>query len=155
MGTDDEGYDPNKNLPPAPPLKDNRGRLQFKVHQQYSSHKAFKKQLIGYAVQEGFEYKIIKASHHRQTFKYRADDCKWRVHASTSPCGNFFIVKTLNDDHTCLTVRTNKSASSAWIAEVLDEDFRGESWFNSGYDEDKIERQTWINRVKQEQIVQG
>ncbi|KAL5568681.1 hypothetical protein UlMin_025256 [Ulmus minor] len=127
--SDDEGESVNPRAkrvnPPTPKaIYDSRGRPQLDLYQLYENHRHFKHVLIEYAILHGFEFKKIKASRSRQTYKCRAEGCPWRIHASTSPCKTYFMVKSFISEHKCQAVRNNRVASSAWIAKVLATDFR-------------------------------
>ncbi|KAL5571202.1 hypothetical protein UlMin_020799 [Ulmus minor] len=127
--SDDEGESVNPRAkrvnPPTPKaIYDSRGRPQLDLYQLYENHRHFKHALIEYAILHGFEFKKIKASSSRQTYKCRAEGCPWRIHASTSPCKTYFMVKSFISEHKCQAIRNNIVASSAWIAKVLATDFR-------------------------------
>uniref|UniRef100_A0A803Q0P6 MULE transposase domain-containing protein n=1 Tax=Cannabis sativa TaxID=3483 RepID=A0A803Q0P6_CANSA len=55
----------------------------------------------------------------RITSVCRAEGCKWRIHASSSPDEREFIIKTYNLDHSCQCVVKNRIATSGWIAKKL------------------------------------
>lgn len=107
------------NPPPAKPIYDVRGRPQLDLYQLYDSHKHFRDVLIEYAILHGFEFTKIKASCSRQTYKCKVEGCPWKFHASPSPCKRYFMVKTFTHEHKCQAIRTNRLASSKWIARVL------------------------------------
>ena len=55
----------------------------------------------------------------RVTAIYKVDRCPWRIHASPSPDGLNFMIKTYNETHTYQAVRRTKMATSSWIASKL------------------------------------
>ena len=77
-----------------------------------------------YAIEKGFQYRKVKNSCHRVTTVFTVDGCPFRVHASSAPIGSIFVIKTLNDKHTCQVVKKNKLASSTWIAAKLANNFK-------------------------------
>ena len=120
------------NPPPAKAIFDGFGRPQVDLYQLYDNHRHFRHVLIEYAILHGFEFKKIKALSSRQTFKYKAEGCPWRIHASTSPCKNYFMVKNFMSEHRCKAVWNNILASSAWIAKALAIDFKDDPSMSLG-----------------------
>ena len=122
--SDDDFVDPNTHLRRAPYFMDASGRKVLAVHQVFRDARHFNEVLLDYAIEKGFELKKIKNSRYRVTAKCRANDCPFRVHASPSPDGSMFVIKTLIEKHTCQVVKANKIASSRCIATRLTEDFK-------------------------------
>ena len=80
--------------------------------------------LADYAVENGFELRKIKDESSRVTSKCGAPNCSWRVHASTSADGTVFMIKTLNDKHTCQVIKRNRLVTSYWIARKTKNEFK-------------------------------
>ena len=116
---DDDFVDPNTHLRRAPYFMNASGKKVLAIHQVFRDAKHFNEVLLDYAIENGFELTKIKNSRFRVTAKCRADGCLFRDHASHSPDGSFFVIKTLTDKHTCQVVKANKMASSRWIATRL------------------------------------
>ena len=72
--------------------------------------------LLDYCVQEGFEIKKKKFDHGRVTAVCKSEAFPWRIHASKTPDGLYFIIKTFKEEHNYQQVRRNKTASPTWIA---------------------------------------
>ena len=85
----------------------------------FQDHKSFGDVLLDFCIQEGFEIKKKKFDRVRVTAVCKAEGCPWRIHASKSPDGTCFIIKTLNAAHTCQQVRKNSNATPRWVAGKL------------------------------------
>ncbi|KAL0373872.1 UNVERIFIED_CONTAM: hypothetical protein Sradi_3302900 [Sesamum radiatum] len=48
-----------------------------------------------------------------------AEGCSWRVHASPLPDGETFMIKTLENKHTCVRADKIKEASASWMTNKL------------------------------------
>ena len=75
--------------------------------------------LMDFCIQEGFVIKMKKFDTKQVTAICKAEGCPWRIHASMSPDGTCFIIKTMMEEHTCQQVRKNKMATPSWIADKL------------------------------------
>ncbi|XP_057452869.1 uncharacterized protein LOC130744726 [Lotus japonicus] len=73
-----------------------------------------------FSIQEGFEIKRIKNDKTRVTAKCAADGCSWRIHASPTPDGKTYKIKTYNLLHSCIRTSKNSNATSTWIANKLE-----------------------------------
>ncbi|XP_057444916.1 uncharacterized protein LOC130737170 [Lotus japonicus] len=73
-----------------------------------------------FSIQEGFEIKRIKNDKTRVTAKCAADGCSWRIHASPTPDGKIYKIKTYNPLHSCIRTSKNSNATSTWIADKLE-----------------------------------
>ena len=99
--------------PRSIPHYDSAGKVQLAVNQLFNDHQHFRQLLRTFAVEQSFEYKKVKCARNRMTYVCAGEGCIWRVHASRSPCGSQFMIKTYMEEHTCQSVRMNRCASSS------------------------------------------
>ena len=111
--------DPNCNIPEGPSHIVQDGKIHLQIWQVFDDYKSFADVLLDYCIQEGFEIKKKKFDRGRVTAICKSEGCHWRIHASKSPVGLSFIIKTFNEEHTCQHVRRNKTATPTWIAKKL------------------------------------
>ncbi|XP_058214882.1 uncharacterized protein LOC131326208 [Rhododendron vialii] len=89
--------------------------------------KDFRLSLCKYAIEVGFRFKYLKNDQSRVTAEcaFKADGCKWFVHAILDKSNQFFCIKELEKEHRCgATICNSKNSrmSSKLVAEeVLDE----------------------------------
>ncbi len=88
----------------------------------------------GYCVQKGVAVVVRKVEKDRYTAVCREADCPWRIHASLLSDKVTWAIKTLDDNHTCLTLGIhNPMATPDWAARKIlehvraDEDIKGET----------------------------
>ncbi|KAL5744179.1 hypothetical protein ACOSQ2_027295 [Xanthoceras sorbifolium] len=93
------------------------GHIKLEVGQLFRSFGHFRQVFLDYSIQEGFRHKRLKNEFRRITCVYAADDCQWRVHGSPTYDRVSYMLKTLKDEHNCLSVDTNKDVTSNWIGE--------------------------------------
>src|SRR5271170_4810238 len=76
-----------------------------------------------YAIDQPFEYKVVKSNQRRYTIACKADGCLWRRHGSTVKGSSFCRIKTYNDKHTCFGLNHigHAQAKSGFIAKHLAE----------------------------------
>ncbi|MQM01764.1 hypothetical protein Taro_034521 [Colocasia esculenta] len=66
-----------------------------------NQEKASTAELTNYAIYRGFDWFYIKNDHSRVTARCKGEGCPWRVHASMLGDGLDFVIKTMNNVHTC------------------------------------------------------
>uniref|UniRef100_A0A803QJI5 Transposase MuDR plant domain-containing protein n=1 Tax=Cannabis sativa TaxID=3483 RepID=A0A803QJI5_CANSA len=115
---------PNSKMP-IPEIEDIyvNGKIILRRWLRFRDHKHFGDVLKDYAIQEGFELRKVKHARSRVTSMFKAEGCTWRIHASLSPDGREFIIKTLNPQHKCQCVVKNRVVTSGWIAKKLHSKF--------------------------------
>ncbi|KAJ6842099.1 uncharacterized protein M6B38_303390 [Iris pallida] len=89
------------------------------VGQEFENVRAFRDELCKYAFAKGFSFKYIKNEKLRVTVKCISEDCPWRLHASRSTRKQKFIVKKINNVHTCgaqSSEDTHRRARKLWLA---------------------------------------
>ncbi|WOL01873.1 hypothetical protein Cni_G10592 [Canna indica] len=97
------------------------------VGQVFSSSKAFRDALHKYAIANSFMYRFIKNDRSRVTAECTVEDCPWRIHASRSAAKQEFMVKKINDTHTCgkeLSKESRRLASQRWVASIIKDKLR-------------------------------
>ncbi|KAJ3674080.1 hypothetical protein LUZ60_006072 [Juncus effusus] len=71
------------------------------VGQEFDNVKDFRDQLCKYSIGKGFVYRFVKNETTRATVRCVNQGCPWRLHASESSRNKKFVIKKLNDVHTC------------------------------------------------------
>ncbi|XP_020111463.1 uncharacterized protein LOC109726337 [Ananas comosus] len=88
---------------------------------KYPDVNSFRSALHQFAVQNQFQFKIIKSDQSRVTARCTTEGCGWRIHAARIRGEATFQIKTLQSEHTCEVVNRcgNKNATKGWIAERI------------------------------------
>ncbi|KAM6551701.1 hypothetical protein CsatB_001509 [Cannabis sativa] len=104
-----ELIDPNSKLPNPEGGYDiyENGKILLRKWLRFRDHKHYRDVVKDFAVQEGFELRKVKHASSRITTICRAKGCKWRIHASKSPDGREFVIKTYNPEYNCQCVVKN------------------------------------------------
>lgn len=90
----------------------------------------FRRALIKYSVQVGFEFRLVKNDNSRVTAvcgKSRESGCPWRIHAVVDQADQGFHISTYERNHSCGTVFGNvsrKRINYHIITEIIMEDVR-------------------------------
>ncbi|WOL16958.1 hypothetical protein Cni_G25746 [Canna indica] len=95
------------------------GRVQLENGLLFLDVNEFREALQDYTIQEGFEIQRIKNEKARVTARCAINGCTWRIHASPTPDGVSYKIKTYNPDHNCIRTIRNSNANSTWIAKRL------------------------------------
>ncbi|XP_010905594.1 uncharacterized protein [Elaeis guineensis] len=94
------------------------------VGQEFDNVKDFRAQLCKYAISKGFVYKFIKNESTRVTVKCNEQNCAWRLHASESSYKQKFVIKKMNNVHTCGGGNGKdgqRRATRQWLTSILKE----------------------------------
>ncbi|CAL9178687.1 unnamed protein product [Musa hybrid cultivar] len=97
------------------------------IGQVFSSPKAFRDALHKYAIANSFMYRFIKNDRSRVTAECTIEGCPWRIHASRSSAKQEFMIKKINDTHTCgkeLSKESRRLASQRWVASIIKDKLR-------------------------------
>lgn len=92
--------------------------------------KEFRKALIKYSTQVGFEFKYLRNEPDRVTAECKlknSADCGWKVHAIKVRAGNAMVIHTLNNVHNCGTsfgASTKKKFNSKVVVDLIADDIR-------------------------------
>ncbi|GJW71861.1 retrovirus-related pol polyprotein from transposon TNT 1-94 [Tanacetum coccineum] len=80
--------------------------VTFSIGQSFTDHKQFKKALLKYVVQEKRDYIFKKNARYRVRVKCIDEHYEWMVYAANEvhDSKKYFLVKTLNERHTCSKV---------------------------------------------------
>ncbi|PWA36363.1 hypothetical protein CTI12_AA600710 [Artemisia annua] len=102
-----------------PRYDENCKTVSFLLVQSFTDHMQFKKALLKYAVQEKRDYIFVKNARYRVRVKCKDVHCNWLVYAANVIHNGkkYFLVKTLNEKHTCSKVFVISHLKSPWIAE--------------------------------------
>ena len=74
--------------------------IKFQVGMKFESASEFTRAVRNYAIWNGFNIRFIK-SEARKVQVACNRDCPWRMYGSLDGMKESFVVKMLNDDHTC------------------------------------------------------
>ena len=105
-----------------------------------------------FAILNGFEFKKVKSSSTQQTYVCKAEGCSWRIHASTSPCKSYFMVKSFQPEHKCQAVRSNRLATATWIATVMAIDFRDDPNIGIGRMRQKLKEKYGLTSLSKHKL---
>ncbi|XP_052113691.1 uncharacterized protein LOC107473343 [Arachis duranensis] len=79
----------------------------------------FRSVLRDYIIQENFDIIRVKNEKVRVSAICASEGCPWRIHASPSPDGIAFMIKSYESRHTCIRKSEKRNANSTWIAKKL------------------------------------
>jgi hypothetical protein len=102
------------------------GKVKLEQGLLFGDVDEFRAALRDFVIQEGFEIKRIKNEKARVTAKCASDGCSWRIHASPTPDGKTYKIKTYNHVHSCIRLPKNSNATSTWIATKLESKLKAE-----------------------------
>lgn len=94
------------------------------VGQEFDNVKEFRSQLCKFSIAKGFVYKFVKNESTRVTVKCSEENCQWRIHASESTQKQKFIIKKMNETHTCGLGNGKdgqRRATRQWLTSILKE----------------------------------
>lgn len=95
--------------------------ITMDVGQEFENVRTFRDDLCKYAFAKGFRYRFIKNEHIRVTAKCIKENCPWRIHASRSARKQTFLIKKINNVHTCgVTGEIGQPrAKKQWLASII------------------------------------
>jgi len=93
------------------------------VGQEFDNVKEFRGQLCKYSIGKGFVYKFVKNESTRVTVKCNEENCPWRIHASESSRKQKFVIKKMNNVHTCGGNGKDgqRRATRQWLTSIIKE----------------------------------
>lgn len=105
-------------------LEDSTGpwdSITMDTGQEFENVRTFRDDLCKYAFAKGFRYRFIKNEHTRVTAKCTKENCSWRIHASRSARKQTFVIKKINNVHTCgVTGESGQPrAKKQWLASII------------------------------------
>ena len=100
------------------------GKITLERNLMFRDVYHFREVLKDYIIQEGFEIIKLKNEKSRVTAKCAAEGCGWRIHASPTPDGVTYKIKTHKSIHNCIRRTTNKDATFVWISKKLESKLR-------------------------------
>ncbi|XP_060669136.1 uncharacterized protein LOC132800145 [Ziziphus jujuba] len=101
------------------PLPDGKHHLQ--IGKTFECAAEFRKVLIEYSIQEGFNIYRVKNEKNRVTCECAAMGCGWRVHASLMADNITFQIKTLREDHCCTMLSKNPMVTCEWLSRKIED----------------------------------
>nr|XP_048332880.1 uncharacterized protein LOC125423256 [Ziziphus jujuba var. spinosa] len=104
------------------PLPDGKHHLQ--IGQTFECAAEFRKVLIEYSIQEGFNIYRVKNEKNRVTCECAATGCGWSVHASLMADNITFQIKTLREDHSCTMLSKNPMVTCEWLSRKIEDKVR-------------------------------
>ncbi|KAJ1426371.1 Transposase, MuDR, plant [Sesbania bispinosa] len=96
------------------------GKVKLEIGLLFVDVDEFRAALKDFIIQEGFEIKRIKNEKAMVPARCAADGCCWRIHASPTPDGKTYKIKTYNHVHSCIRTSKNSNVTSTWIANKLE-----------------------------------
>ena len=122
--TDDEGdqvrnVETGARFDPQCPIQN----IKFKVGLKFDSRCTFRTTVRNYAIANGFNLKHVRSTDASEEFKC-LEGCPWRIYASLDQMKEYFVVKSLNDYHTCSKATRNNQVTYKWIANHFLDKFR-------------------------------
>jgi|SRR5271155_2054717 len=74
-----------------------------------------------YSIHNAFEYRIVKAVKDRDTIACKAQECTWRLHASSVQGSSIYRIKTCVPKHTCFGIHHTGHANAdyAYLADKI------------------------------------
>ncbi|URE15561.1 PB1 [Musa troglodytarum] len=94
------------------------------VGQEFDNVKDFRSQLCKYAIGRGFIYKFVKNDTTRVTVTCNEETCPWRIHASETSGKQKFVIKKMNNVHTCGGGNGKdgqRKATRQWLTSIIKE----------------------------------
>ncbi|KAJ1429263.1 Zinc finger, PMZ-type, partial [Sesbania bispinosa] len=130
--TDSEGelFDLNKNIEGKRFHSDDNRKVKLEKNGLFVDVYEFRAALKDYIIQECFDIGYIKNEKTRVTTICEAEGCPWRIHASTTPDGATFMIKSVNNVHTCVRNSMKNYATSTWIASKLYSSLRADPYMS-------------------------
>ncbi|KAJ1413688.1 Zinc finger, PMZ-type [Sesbania bispinosa] len=130
--TDSEGelFDLNKNIEEKRFHSDDNGKVKLEKNGFFVDVYEFRAALKDYIIQECFDIGYIKNEKTRVTEICEAEGCPWRIHASTTPDGATFMIKSVNNVHTCVRNSMRNYATSTWITSKLYSGLRADPYMS-------------------------
>ena len=89
---------------------------------KFESAAEFTTVVKNYVVCNGFNIRFMRLGP-RKVEVHCDRECPWRIYASIDGMKQYFVVKTLNDTHTCNRPPRNRQAGYKWIANHFLEKF--------------------------------
>ncbi|GJZ74802.1 elongation factor G, III-V domain-containing protein [Tanacetum coccineum] len=133
-----------------PRYDENCKTVSFLLGQSFTDHMQFKKALLKYAVQEKRDYIFVKNARFRVRVKCKDVRCNWLVYAANVKYNGkkYFLVKTLNEKHTCSKVFVISHLKSPWIAEQWETMIYAHPSIKSTYIQETIKEQLELEVTK-------
>ena len=97
--------------------------IKFKVGLKFDSRCTFRTTVRNYAIANGFNLKHVRSTDVSEEFKC-LEGCPWRIYASLDQMKEYFVVKSLNNYHTCSKATRNSQVTYKWIANHFLDKFR-------------------------------
>ncbi|GBG60593.1 hypothetical protein CBR_g8614 [Chara braunii] len=92
---------------------------------EFPTVKDLRNAVAHHAVQNCYEFAVVKSDIKRYTIKGKDDKCMWRLHGSHVSGGPIVVVKDIGE-HTCggLAKLSNRQATSTWVARMIEPKLR-------------------------------
>ncbi|GBG87542.1 hypothetical protein CBR_g45600 [Chara braunii] len=93
--------------------------------QKFPTVKDLRNAVVQHAVQNYYEFVVVKSDNKRYTIKCNDVMCMWHLHGSHVSGGPVFVVKGI-DEHTCggLAKLLNGQVTNAWVAWIIEPKLR-------------------------------
>ncbi|KAL5769627.1 hypothetical protein ACOSP7_013781 [Xanthoceras sorbifolium] len=97
-------------------VSDLSGKIRLEVRHLFQNLHHFRQVIRDFAVQEGFQLRRIRNERDRYTAKCSYEGCSWKIHASLIDDIRTFMIKTMENQHSCQKVHKNQEANAVWVA---------------------------------------
>ena len=86
-----------------------------------------------YSIEKAFEFKVVKANKTRYTILCKAEECTWRLHASSVHGASIYRIKTYEPEHSCfgLSHQGHSNASKAFLTRQISEKIKEQPSYRS------------------------
>ncbi|KAL5834318.1 hypothetical protein ACOSQ4_013815 [Xanthoceras sorbifolium] len=95
-------------------VSDLSGKIRLEVRHLFQNLHHFRQVIRDFAVQEGFQLRRIRNERDRYTAKCSYEGCGWKIHASLIDDIRTFMIKTMENQHSCQKVYKNQEANTVW-----------------------------------------
>ena len=94
----------------------------IQLNAEFNGIDALKNACREHAIQNAFEFKTLRSSHNRYEIVCKAEDCHWRLYATSVKDSTIFCIRCLQA-HSCFGLQHdgNQRATSTFLAEYLSE----------------------------------
>ncbi|XP_059461803.1 uncharacterized protein LOC132190770 [Corylus avellana] len=98
--------------------------VTFELGDQFADFNSFKRALKMHAVQNGFDYNYKHNDMSRVSAVCKAEQCSWRIHASTDATRTCFQIKTYYPVHICRNQYENSRCDVEYLVRTYQKDFK-------------------------------
>lgn len=118
--------DPFRGVYSNPYTQTDGEEITFRVGQVFGDVSILRNALRDYAIKSGYKITRLKNDNLRLIANWATQGCPQRIHASRLANEITFMVKTFQDEHTCIRLIENRNSNTTtkWIAEKMMDSLR-------------------------------